>query len=107
MQSQLEKTKADYDKRLQDIKEEAEGLRTVIAELQAAKAELENKQRNAEGSLQAARDEAAQKIRQAQVGCTLQSCVHTYPFPAGIRISVDSLGSATHHRCIEISFITG
>ena len=83
MQSQLEETKADYDKRLQDIKEEAEALRGVIAELQAAKSELEEKQRNAESSLQEARDEAAQKLRQAQVGSTLQSPVHTWPFPAG------------------------
>ena len=83
MQSQLEKTKADYDKRLQDIKDEAEGLRTLIAELQAAKAELESKQRNAEGSLQEARDEAAQKVRQAQVGSALKSSVRTRPFPAG------------------------
>lgn len=81
MQSQLEKTKADYDKRLQDLKDEAEGLRTVIAELQAAKAELESKQRSAEGSLQEARDEAAQKVRQAQVGSALKSCVQTWPLP--------------------------
>ena len=83
MQSQLEKTKADYDKRLQDIKDEAEGLRTVIAELQAARAELESKQRSAEGSLQEARDEAAQKVRQAQVGSAMQTSVLTWPLSAG------------------------
>ena len=84
MQSQLEKTKADYEKRLQDIKDEAETLRGVIAELQTAKAELENWQRNAEGSLQESRDEAAQKVRQAQVRSTTQFSVHTWPLPAGL-----------------------
>ena len=70
VQSQLEKTKADYEKRVSDIKREAEDLRTEIAGLQAAKAELESAQRNAENDIQQARDEAAQRVRQAQVGCT-------------------------------------
>lgn len=83
MQSQLEKTKADYDKRVQDIRDEAEALRGEIAALQAAKAELEKWQRNAEGSLQEARDEAAQKVRQAQVGSTAQSPVQIWPLLAG------------------------
>ena len=72
VQSQLEKTKADYEKRVQDIKREAEDLRTEIAGLQAAKAELESAQRNAENDIQQARDEAAQRVRQAQVGSTSQ-----------------------------------
>ena len=70
VQSQLEKTKADYEKRVQDIKREAEDLRTEIAGLQAAKADLESAQRNAENDIQQARDEAAQRVRQAQVGST-------------------------------------
>ena len=61
---------------------EAEALRDVIAELQAANAELEKKQRNAEGSLQEARDEAAQKVKQFQVGSTRQSSVHTWAIPS-------------------------
>jgi F0F1-type ATP synthase membrane subunit b/b' len=70
VQSQLEMTKADYEERVQDIKREAEDLRTEIAGLQAAKAELESAQRNAENDIQQARDEAAQRVRQAQVGST-------------------------------------
>ena len=68
MQSQLEKTKADYEKRVEAIKQEAEDLRTEIASLQAAKAELEAAQAKAEGSIQQARDEAAQVVRESQVG---------------------------------------
>ena len=34
MQSQLEKTKADYEKRVEGIKQEAEELRTEIASWQ-------------------------------------------------------------------------
>jgi len=68
VQSQLEKTKAEYEKRVQTIKQEGEDLRTEIAGLQATKTELEKAQANAEGSIQQARDEAAQKIREAQVG---------------------------------------
>lgn len=68
MQSQLEKTKAEYEKRVQTIKQEAEDLRTDVANLQATKTELEKAQANAEGSIQQAREEAAQKVREAQVG---------------------------------------
>jgi len=68
VQSQLEKTKAEYEKRVQTIKQEAEDLRTEIAGLQATKTELEQAQANAEGSIQQARDGAAQKVREAQVG---------------------------------------
>ncbi len=69
VQSQLEKTKAEYEKRVQTIKQEAEDLRTDDAQdLQATKTELEKAQANAEGSIQQAREEAAQKVREAQVG---------------------------------------
>lgn len=68
VQSQLEKTKADYEKRVEAIKEEAEELRAELAGLQAAKGQLEAAQANAEGSIQQARDEAAQNVRETQVG---------------------------------------
>ena len=67
MQSQLETTKADHEKRVEAIKQEAEELRAELAGLQAAKAQLEAAQANAEGSIQQARDEAAQKVRETQV----------------------------------------
>ena len=72
VQSQLEKTKADYERRVEAIKQEAEELRAEIASLQAAKAELEAAQAKAESSIQQARDEAAQKVRDTQVGPSLQ-----------------------------------
>lgn len=67
MQSQLEKTKAEYEKRLQDIKGEAEGLQNEISGLQAAKAELEKGHSDADSNIQQAREEALQQVRGAQV----------------------------------------
>ena len=78
VQSQLEKTKTEYEKRVQTIKQEAEDLRTDVANLQATKTELEKAQANAEGSIQQARDEAAQKVRNAQVrSATAMPCAMT------------------------------
>ena len=68
MQIQLEKTKAEYERRVDAVKRENEDLRTELASLQKTKAELEAAQANAEGSIQQAREEAAQRVREAQVG---------------------------------------